>query len=100
MVAIFAQWSKSVNCSLVSPASRIKARKVPLASSQWLGTVKRRWEGRRKRVAAGLMIHFVSEFTERLDCVRAGTDRQTAHAGTSTTSSLKGSGTASPAFPD
>ena len=49
-------------------------------------------------VAAGLMIHFVAQLTERLDRVRAGSHRQTAHAGTSTTSSLTGSGTASPCF--
>ena len=34
--------SSSVNYSLLKPASRINARKVPFASSRWLGTVNRR----------------------------------------------------------
>ena len=49
-------------------------------------------------VAPGLVIQFVTQLTERLDRIRAGTNRQAAHAGTSTTSSLTGSGTASPCF--
>jgi hypothetical protein len=49
-------------------------------------------------VAAGLMIQLVAQLPEGLDGVRSGTDWQTAHADTSTTSSLTGSGTASPCF--
>ena len=33
---------RPANCSLLIPASRMSARSVPLASSRWFGTVRRR----------------------------------------------------------
>jgi hypothetical protein len=47
-------------------------------------------------MAARLMIHFVAGPAKSLHGLSPGTNRQPAHAGTSTTSSLTGRGTASP----
>jgi hypothetical protein len=56
----------------VKPASRIKARSVPLASSRWFGMLRRRRdEWRRMMWAAGLMIERVANFDECFDRVFA-----------------------------
>lgn len=49
-------------------------------------------------IAAGLVIHDVTDALERLDRVRAGTDGQAAHAGISTISSVIPGGIGSPCF--
>lgn len=49
-------------------------------------------------MAAGLMVHLVTELSEGLDCVCAGTDGQPAHTVTSTISSTIGPGTGSLCF--
>src|SRR6266511_2115093 len=49
-------------------------------------------------VAASLVVHFVTEFSESFDRVCTGTDRQAVHTGTSTISSVMPPGIGSPCF--
>ena len=81
------------------PASRIKARSVPLANLFVIGNRKPTHVGMTENnVAACLMIYLVSQFFESADSLLAGANRQPAHAGISTISSLIGGGTGSPCF--